>query len=200
MGGRTVDHDELYRVPVVVSAQGGSDRYQVTAVASDHLVLEVVDDERAAVAEIGELVSIGCPNPLGWISGEARVIALRGDDELVITLPDLQLVQRRASHRVALSLKIEVAELDDDERTWVAGETVDVSADGFAAQLPPAQGVVVGDRLAVRLALPNGHLVVGEADAIAGGPLMRARWSVIAERDRDRIAGAINQAEVARRR
>jgi len=66
--------------------------------------------------------------------------------------------------------------------------------------VPPAQGVVVGDRLAVRLVLPNGYLVVGEADAIAGGPLMRARWSVIAERDRDRIAGVINQAEVARRR
>lgn len=46
----------------------------------------------------------------------------------------------------------------------------------------------------------GGHLVEGEADAVVGGPLVRARWSVVAERERDRIVRAINQVELARRR
>lgn len=196
MGDQIVELDALYRAPVTVSALRGTGRYYTTLASRDRLVLDVADGDRAADAEIGELVSIGCADPNGWVSGEVRVIAQRGTRGLVTTSPELRIAQRRASHRVMLALQVDVSEADD-EPDWVAGETVDVSADGFSAQLPPV-GIVSGDTLAVRLALPDGHLVVGEAETIAGGPLVRARWAVIAERDRDRIVRAINHAEVGR--
>lgn len=197
--GSQVDLAALYRAPVTVCAQRGTGRYRTTLASRDRLVLDVADGERSAEAEIGELVSIGCPDPDGWVSGEVRVIAQRGLHGLVTTAPALVISQRRATHRVTMALQVDVSEVDDDGEEWVAGETVDVSADGFSAQLPPI-GIVGGDRLSVRLALPDGHLVEGEADAIAGGPLVRARWAVVAERERDRIVRAINQVELARRR
>lgn len=199
MGGQIIELKALYRAPVTVCAHRGSGRYYTTLASRDRLVLDVADGGRAAEAEIGELVSIGCPDPDGWVSGEARVIAQRGAHGLVTTSPELRIVQRRATHRVTLTLQVDVSEADDEAPDWVAGETVDVSADGFSAQLPPI-GIVAGDILAVRLALPDGHLVTGEAEAIAGGPLVRARWTDIAERDRDRIASAVIKADLGRRR
>ena len=197
MGGQVIDLTALYRAPVTVCAERGSGRYRTTLASRDRLVLDLEDGDHAALAEIGELVSIGCADPDGWVTGEVRVVAQRGRHGLVTTAPELHIAQRRASHRIMLALPVDVTEADDDPPRWVAGETVDVSADGFSAQVPPV-GIVTGDRLAVRLALPGGHLVVGEVEAIVGGPLLRARWSILSERDRDRIVGVVNQAEHAR--
>lgn len=197
-----VELNALYRAPVTVCALRGSGRYRTTLVSRDRLVLDLEEGDREAGAQIGELVSIGCPDPDGWLTGEVRVVAQRGAHGLVTTAPLLQVSQRRASHRVSMALPVDVAEVDDDHdgtADWVQGETVDVSADGFAAQVPPV-GIVRGDLLHVRLALPDGHLVCGDAEVVAGGPLLRARWVHVAERERDRIVGAINQLEARRRR
>lgn len=199
MGGHGIDLAALYRAPVTVCTRNGSGRYRTTLASRDRLVLDVEDGDHAAQPEIGELVSIGCPDPDGWVTGEVRIVAQRGPHGLVTTSPDLRISQRRASHRVTLTLPVDVSEVDDESPEWVAGETVDVSADGFSAQVPPV-GIVSADRLAVRLALPDGHLVSGEVEAVAGGPLLRARWTELAERDRDRIVRAINQVEVGRPR
>jgi hypothetical protein len=185
----------LYRAPVTVCAQRGSGRYHTTLVSADRLVLDVEEGGHAALAEIGELVSIGCADPHGWVTGEVRIVAQRGATGLVTTAPELHIAQRRASHRVTLALPVDVCELDDETPHWVAGETVDVSEDGFSAQVPPI-GILEGDRLSVRLAIPGGLLVAGEADVVAGTPLLRARWSVLSERDRDHIVGVIHDIEV----
>jgi len=194
MSGQVIELSALYRAPITVCAQRGSGRYRATLASADRLVLDLEDGDHAAEAEIGELVSIGCPDPDGWVTGEVRVVAQRGVRGLVTTSPSLRMAQRRASHRVMLVLQLDVSELEDEPPDWVAGETVDVSADGFSAQVPPV-GFVAGDTLGVRMALPDGHLVIGQADVIAGGPLLRARWTVIAERERDRIVSAISSIE-----
>lgn len=195
MGGREIDLDALYRAPITVCGERGSGRYHATLAAWDRLVLDVQDGDHAADPEIGELVSIGVPDPQGWVTGEVRVVAQRGRHGLVTTAPELRIAQRRASHRVQLLLHVDVADAEDDPPpTWIAGETVDVSADGFAAQVPPL-GIVSGDRLGVRLSLPDGEVVTGEAEAVAGGPLLRARWVELAERDRDRVVAAISAVE-----
>lgn len=195
MGGREIDLDALYRAPITVCGERGSGRYHATLAAWDRLVLDVQDGDHAADPEIGELVSIGVPDPQGWVTGEVRVVAQRGRHGLVTTAPELRIAQRRASHRVQLLLHVDVADAEDDPPpSWIAGETVDVSADGFAAQVPPL-GIVSGDRLGVRLSLPDGEIVTGEAEAVAGGPLLRARWIELAERDRDRIVAAISAVE-----
>jgi hypothetical protein len=195
MGGREIDLDALYRAPITVCGERGSGRYHATLAAWDRLVLDVQDGDHAADPEIGELVSIGVPDPQGWVTGEVRVVAQRGRHGLVTTAPELRIAQRRASHRVQLLLHVDVADAEDDPPpTWIAGETVDVSADGFAAQVPPL-GIVSGDLLGVRLSLPDGEVVTGEAEAVAGGPLLRARWVELAERDRDRIVAAISAVE-----
>lgn len=196
MGGNGVNLTALYSAPVTVCARRGSGRYHTTLAAWDRLVLDVEDGERAAHPEIGELISIGVASPEGWVTGEVRVVAQRGEHGLVTTAPELRIAQRRASHRVSLLLHVDVSEADDEPPGWVEGETVDVSADGFSAQIPPI-GVVAGDRLSVRLTLPDGHLVTGEADAVAGGPLVRARWTELPERERDHIEQAISEAEHA---
>jgi PilZ domain len=197
MGGdEEIDLTTLYRAPVTVCGRKGSGRYYATLAAWDRLVLDVEDRDHVAVTEIGELVSIGVPNPAGWVTGEVRVVAQRGDFGLVTTAPELHLAQRRASHRVSLLLHVDVSESDGEPAGWVAGETVDVSADGFAAQVPPI-GIVTGDLLGVRLTLPDGQVVAGAAEAIAGAPLVRARWTALAERDRDLIASAIREVEFA---
>lgn len=193
MGGELIDLSALYNVPVTVCAQRGSGRYRTTLASRDRLVLDAEHADHAARAEIGELVSIGCPDPEGWLTGEVRVVAQRGTNGLVTTAPELQIDQRRASHRVTLALPVDVMEVDDDPPTWIGGETIDVSADGFSAQVPPA-GIVAGDRLAVRMALPGGHLVVGEVTVVSGSPLVRARWTDLAERDRELIGRALQQA------
>lgn len=184
----------LYRAPVTVCAKRGSGRYHATLAAWDRLVLDVQDGDHAADPEIGELVSIGVPDPQGWVTGEVRVVAQRGAHGLVTTAPELRIAQRRSAHRVTLLLHVDVSEIDDDPPGWVMGETVDVSEDGFAAQVPPI-GIVAGDRLGVRLTLPDGQVVAGEADAIAGGPLVRARWTDLPERSRELIAQVISDAE-----
>lgn len=189
-----IDLTALYDAPVTVFSQRGSGRYHTTLAVWDRLVLDVEDGDHAAHPEIGELISIGLPSPEGWITGEVRVVAARGDHGLVTTAPHLRIAQRRASHRVSLLLHVYVSEADDEPPGWVEGETVDVSADGFSAQIPPI-GVVAGDRLSVRLSLPDGHVVTGEADAIAGRPLVRARWSTLSERERDHIEKVISDAE-----
>ena len=195
MGGQEIDLDALYRAPITVCGERGSGRYHATLAAWDRLVLDVQDGDHAADPEIGELVSIGVPDPQGWVTGEVRVVAQRGRHGLVTTAPELRIAQRRASHRVQLLLHVDVADAEDDPPpSWIAGETVDVSADGFAAQVPPL-GIVSGDRLGVRLSLPDGEIVTGEAEAVAGGPLLRARWIELAERDRDRIVAAISAVE-----
>ena len=194
MGGQVIEMSALYRAPVTVCAQRGSGRYHTTLASSDRLVLDVEDGDHVAQAEIGELVSIGCPDPHGWVTGEVRIVAQRGIHGLVTTAPELRIAQRRASHRVTLVLPVDICEIDDEVPEWVAGEPVDVSSDGFSAQVPPV-GIVGGDRLGVRLALPDGGLVAGEVDVVAGGPLLRARWSVLSERDRDRITRFIHHAE-----
>ena len=195
MGGREIDLDALYRAPITVCGERGSGRYHATLAAWDRLVLDVQDGDHAADPEIGELVSIGVPDPQGWVTGEVRVVAQRGPHGLVTTAPELRIAQRRSSHRVQLLLHVDVADAQDDPPpTWISGETVDVSADGFAAQVPPL-GIVTGDRLGVRLSLPDGPVVQGEAEAVAGGPLLRARWIGLAERDRERIATAVLAAE-----
>jgi hypothetical protein len=199
MGGQVIELTALYRAPVTVCAQRGSGRYHTTLASRDRLVLDLEDGDHAAHAEIGELVSIGCPDPDGWVTGEVRVVAQRGTHGLVTTAPELRISQRRASHRINLALTVDIAEVDDESPEWVAGETVDVSADGFSAQVPPV-GIVTGDRLGVRLCLPDGHVVTGEAEAVAGGPLLRARWADLPERERDRIVGVINQVGVGRPR
>ncbi len=199
MSGQLVELSALYRAPVTVCAQRGSGRYHTTLASRDRLVLDLEDGDRAALAEIGELVSIGCPDPDGWVTAEVRVVAQRGTHGLVTTAPELHISQRRSSHRIMLTLPVDVAESDEEAPHWVVGETVDVSADGFSAQLPPV-GIVTGDGLTVRLALPDGTLIEGEAEVVTGGPLLRARWTNISERDRDRIVRAINQAEVGRLR
>jgi hypothetical protein len=193
MGGDDeIDLTTLYRAPVTVCGRQGSGRYYATLAAWDRLVLDVEDGDHAAVTEIGELVSIGVPNPAGWVTGEVRVVA----HGLVTTAPELKIAQRRASHRVTLLLHVDVSEADGEPAGWVAGETVDVSADGFAAQVPPI-GIVAGDTLGVRLTLPDGQVVAGEAEAVAGAPLVRARWTTVAERDRDLIAAAVREVEFA---
>jgi hypothetical protein len=195
MGGQEIDLDALYRAPITVCGERGSGRYHATLAAWDRLVLDVQDGDHAADPEIGELVSIGVPDPQGWVTGEVRVVAQRGRHGLVTTAPELRIAQRRSSHRVQLLLHVDVADAEDEPPpSWIAGETVDVSADGFAAQVPPL-GIVAGDRLGVRLSLPDGEIVTGEAEAVAGGPLLRARWVELAERDRDRIVTAISAVE-----
>jgi len=196
MGERRIDLTALYRAPVTVCAERGNGRYHATLAAWDRLVLDVQDGDLAAETRIGELVSIGVPDPQGWVTGEVRVVAAKGAHGLVTTAPELRISQRRSSHRVGLLLRVEVAEADDEPGSWVAGTTVDVSADGFAAQVPPI-GIVAGDRLSIRLTLPDGHVVGGEGTAIAGGPLVRVRWLDVAERDRDLIARAVSDAEHA---
>ncbi|HUS61819.1 MAG TPA: PilZ domain-containing protein [Acidimicrobiales bacterium] len=176
--------------------QAGSGRYHATLAAWDRLVLDVQDGDHAADPEIGELVSIGVPDPAGWVTGEVRVVAQRGVHGLVTTAPELRIAQRRAAHRVSLLLHVDVSEIDDDPPGWVMGETVDVSEDGFAAQVPPI-GIVAGDRLGVRLTLPDGQVVSGQANAVAGGPLVRARWTDLPERSRELIAQVISEAEHA---
>jgi hypothetical protein len=194
MGGQTIDLTALYRAPVTLFAQQGSARYHTTLASHDRLVLDLEDGGEAAGAEIGELVSIGCPDAEGWVTGEVRVVARRGAHGLVTTAPALRVAQRRSSHRVNLALHIDVTQLDEDEPAWATGETIDVSADGFAAQVPPV-GIVAGDRLGARLTLPDGHVVAGEVDVVASGPLVRARWTVRSERDRERVAQAVQQAD-----
>lgn len=193
MGGQVKDLSALYDVPVTVCTQRGSGRYRTTLASRDRLVLDAEHGDSVARAEIGELVSIGCPAPEGWLTGEVRVVAQRGTHGLVTTAPELHIDQRRASHRVMLALPVDVMEVDDDPPAWVVGETVDVSEGGFSAQVPPA-GIVGGDRLAVRLALPSGHLVVGEATVVGGSPLVRARWTELAERDRELIGRVLQSA------
>lgn len=189
-----IDLTALYGAPVTVCAKRGSGRYHATLAAWDRLVLDVQDGDHAADPEIGELVSIGVPDPAGWVTGEVRVVAQRGVHGLVTTAPELRIAQRRAAHRVSLLLHVDVSEMDDDPPGWVMGETVDVSESGFAAQVPPI-GIVAGDRLGVRLTLPDGQVVAGQADAVAGGPLVRARWTDLPERSRELIAQVISDAE-----
>ncbi len=196
MGTGEIDLTTLYRAPVTVCGQRGSGRYHTTLAAWDRLVLDVEDGDYAANPEIGELVSIGVPDAQGWVTGEVRVVAQRGAHGLVTTAPELRISQRRAAHRVSMLLHVAVSEVDGEPPGWVAGETVDVSADGFAAQVPPI-GIVSGDHLSVQLTLPDGTVVSGEAEAIAGGPLVRARWTTLAERERDLITRAISDAEHA---
>jgi len=191
-----IDLTALYGAPVTVCAKRGSGRYHATLAAWDRLVLDVQDGDHAADPEIGELVSIGVPDPAGWVTGEVRVVAQRGAHGLVTTAPELRIAQRRAAHRVSLLLHVDVSEMDDDPPGWVMGETVDVSESGFAAQVPPI-GIVTGDRLGVRLTLPDGQVVSGQADAVAGGPLVRARWTDLPERSRELIAQVISEAEHA---
>jgi hypothetical protein len=197
MGGREIDLDALYRAPITVCSERGSGRYHATLAAWDRLVLDVQEGDHAADPEIGELVSIGVPDPEGWVTGEVRVVAQKGAHGLVTTAPELRIAQRRASHRVSLLLHVDVTDADDEPPpSWIAGETVDVSADGFAAQVPPI-GIVGGDLLGVRLTLPDGEVVSGEAEAVAGAPLLRARWTSLSERDRERISVAISAVERA---
>lgn len=192
--GEQIDLTALYRAPVTVCSERGSGRYHATLAAWDRLVLDVMDGDLATDTRIGELVSIGVPDRRGWVTGEVRVVGARGENGLITTAPELRISQRRSSHRVSLLLRVDVAEADDDPVAWVAGSTVDVSADGFAAQVPPI-GIVAGDRLGVRLTLPDGHVVTGEGTAVAGGPLVRVRWTELAERDRELIAQAVSDAE-----
>jgi hypothetical protein len=194
MGGHEIDLTALYRAPVTVCGQRGSGRYHATLAAWDRLVLDVQDGDHAVRPEIGELVSIGVPDPEGWVTGEVRVVAQRGQHGLVTTAPELRISQRRSSHRVSLLLHVDVSEMDGEPPGWVAGETVDVSADGFSAQVPPI-GIVAGDHLSVRLRLPDGQVVPGDAEVVAGGPIMRARWTGLAERDRVLITRAVLEAE-----
>lgn len=193
MGDTEINLTVLYRAPVTVCGERGSGRYHATLAAWDRLVLDVEEGDFAADPEIGELVSIGVADPNGWVTGEVRVVAQRGAHGLVTTAPALQIAQRRGAHRVNLLLHVDVAEVEGEPPEWVAGETVDVSENGFAAQVPPI-GIVSGDALGVRLTLPDGTVVSGEAEAIAGGPMLRARWTDLAERDRDRIATAVREA------
>lgn len=196
MGRDEIDLTALYRAPVTVCGERGSGRYHATLASWDRLVLDVQDGDHAADPEIGELVSIGVPDPQGWVTGEVRVVAQRGSHGLVTTAPELRISQRRSTHRVSLLLHVDVSEIDGEPPGWMVGETVDVSADGFAAQVPPI-GIVAGDRLGVRLTLPDGQVVSGEAEAVAGGPLVRARWTDLPERARDLIGEAISAAEHA---
>lgn len=191
-----IDLTMLYQAPITVCAERGSGRYHATLAAWDRLVLDVQDGDHGANPEIGELISIGVADTNGWVTGEVRVVAQRGSHGLVTTAPDLRVAQRRASHRVRLLLHIDVSEMDGEPPGWIAGETVDVSADGFAAQVPPI-GIVGGDSLSVRLTLPDGQVVAGEAEVIAGAPLVRARWTTLPERAREAIAEAISDAEHA---
>lgn len=194
--GERIDLTTLYQAPITVCAGRGSGRYHATLAAWDRLVLDVQDGDHAADPEIGELISIGVPDPSGWLTGEVRVVAQRGSHGLVTTAPELRVAQRRSSHRVRLLLHVDVEEVDGEPPGWITGETVDVSADGFAAQVPPI-GIVGGDTLGVRLTLPDGQVVAGEAEVIAGAPLVRARWITLPERAREAIAEAIRDAEHA---
>ncbi|MEX2292208.1 MAG: PilZ domain-containing protein [Acidimicrobiales bacterium] len=196
MANNEIDLTALYRAPVTVVGERGSGRYHATLAAWDRLVLDVQDGDYAAAPEIGELVSIGVPDANGWVTGEVRVVAQRGIHGLVTTAPQLKVAQRRGSQRVRLLLHVDVSEMDGEPPGWIAGETVDVSTDGFAAQVPPI-GIVTGDSLGVRLTLPDGQVVAGEAEVVAGGPLVRARWTTLPEAARDLIAAAVNDAEHA---
>lgn len=189
-----IDLTALYAAPVTVCGERGSGRYHATLAAWDRLVLDVHDGDPVVTPEIGELVSIGVADAEGWVTGEVRVVAQRGRHGLVTTAPELRISQRRASHRVSLLLHVDVSETDGEPPGWVAGTTVDVSADGFAAQVPPI-GIVGGDQLGVRLTLPDGTIVAGQAEVVAGGPVVRARWVEIAERDRELIARVVREAE-----
>lgn len=189
-----IDLTTLYRAPVTVCGEKGSGRYHATLAAWDRLVLDVQDGDHAADPEIGELVSIGVADERGWVTGEVRVVAQRGLHGLVTTAPELRVAQRRSAHRVSMLLRVDVAEVDDEPPGWVVGETVDVSEEGFAAQVPPI-GIVSGDRLSVRLTLPDGQVVAGEAAVVAGGPLVRTRWVDLSERAREQLATAISAAE-----
>ncbi len=196
MSGSEIDLTALYRAPVTVVGERGSGRYHATLAAWDRLVLDVQDGDHAANPEVGELVSIGVADDNGWVTGEVRVVAQRGVHGLVTTAPALKIAQRRGSHRVRVLLHDDVAEADGEPPGWIAGETVDVSADGFAAQVPPI-GIVTGDQLGVRLTLPDGQVVAGDAEVVAGGPLVRARWTDLPERARDLISAVIRDAEHA---
>jgi len=196
MTSNEIDLTALYRAPVTVVGERGSGRYHATLAAWDRLVLDVQDGDYAAAPEIGELVSIGMPDVHGWVTGEVRVVAQRGVHGLVTTAPDLRIAQRRGSQRVRLLLHVDVSEMDGEPPGWVAGETVDVSSDGFAAQVPPI-GIVTGDCLGVRLTLPDGEVVAGEAEVVAGGPLVRARWTQLSNDARELISAAVTHAEHA---
>ncbi|MGH9086075.1 MAG: hypothetical protein ACRDYW_11520, partial [Acidimicrobiales bacterium] len=112
MGGQEIDLDALYRAPITVCGERGSGRYHATLAAWDRLVLDVEDGDHAADPEIGELVSIGVPDPQGWVTGEVRVVAQRGRHGLVTTAPELRIAQRRSSHRVQLLLHVDVADAE----------------------------------------------------------------------------------------
>lgn len=196
MTSNEIDLTALYRAPVTVVGERGSGRYHATLAAWDRLVLDVQDGDHAAAPAVGELVSIGVPDAHGWVTGEVRVVAQRGIHGLVTTAPSLKIAQRRGSPRVRLLLQVDVSEMDDEQQAWVAGETVDVSAEGFAAQVPPI-GIVGGDHLGVRLTLPDGQVVAGEAEVVAGGPLVRARWTTLADEARELISAAVRGAEPA---
>src|SRR3546814_4674894 len=123
--------------------------------------------------EVGDLVSVGCADPSGWLTGDGRVIEKR-PDRLVTTSPELQMAQRRAAHRVAVAMPVVVEVEDGGEVLSVAGQTIDVSALGFSAQVAPAS-IPEGEAVQARLTLPNGHEVEGMVDVVAGGSLIRAR-------------------------
>src|SRR3546814_20135042 len=103
--------------------------------------------------EVGDLVSVGCADPSGWLTGDGRVIEKR-PDRLVTTSPELQMAQRRAAHRVAVAMPVVVEVEDGGAVLRVAGQTIDVSALGFSAQVAPAP-IPEGEPVQARHTPPN---------------------------------------------
>src|SRR3546814_12955599 len=92
----------------------------------DRLVLDLDDvPERAVRPEVGDLVSVGCADPSGWLTGDVRVIEKR-PDPLVTTSPEPQMAQRPAAHRVAAAMPAVVEAADRAEVLSVAEPTLDV--------------------------------------------------------------------------
>jgi hypothetical protein len=196
MAERVIDLDALYRAPVTLCSARGTGRYRTTLATRDRVVLDPADALASPAVEIGELVSLGCADPDGWVTGEVRVVAVRIEGSLVTTAPTLSVCQRRDAHRVRVTLPVEVALLDEPEEL-VRGRTVDVSAGGLAMQLPPLQ-VSAGDRLRLRIELPQGPDIEAHAEAVDSGPTTRVSFTRIGERARDRLVGYLARTEVRR--
>ena len=193
---------------VAVAGSGQADRYrfQLTAVADDHVILTPADlRARGVVRRLRQAtdVTLGCGVASGWLTGTANVVG-RVDDAsgaMAVTLPHFERQQRRAAYRVAAALPV-LAEVPGSKSGQPEpGMTLDVSAGGLAFRFerkvtPPAEGSLI----AVCLRLPDAPLMAVAKLHEPGPRSERASFTQILDQDRDRIAAFVSATSVHQRR